>query len=51
MAAHAPWGAGNDLPQALPGGKILFLIFYILFCQQKLTLKVNFVLIQTWDFN
>jgi hypothetical protein len=34
MATHAPWGAGNDPPQALPGGIIISLDFYILFCQQ-----------------
>ena len=33
MAAHAPWGAGNDLPQAKPIRIYFFLIFFEFFCR------------------
>jgi hypothetical protein len=48
MAAHAPWGAGNDLPQALPGGKKIpdFLHFIL---PAEADYYGNFFLIQTWD--
>ena len=47
MAAHAPWGAGNDPPQALPGGN--FFLVFTFFSQQKLTITLIFFLILTWD--
>ena len=31
MAAHAPWGAGNDLPQAKPIRIFFYFIFFVFF--------------------
>ena len=33
MAAHAPWGAGNDLPQAQPIWSHFFWFFRFFFCR------------------
>ena len=51
MAAHAPWGAGNDLPQAQPVWSQLFFFGFLGFFlpARGRTLTRSLVLVVTWE--